>query len=63
MIELIKIQIDLSVMIDGFDGDRGTSVAGGRGYFLKVLIILNFLLCIFQLFFTVRIAFLFVIVH
>lgn len=29
-------QIDLCVMIDGFDGDRGTSVAGGRGYFLKV---------------------------
>ncbi|VDK85367.1 unnamed protein product, partial [Onchocerca ochengi] len=27
--------IDLCVMIDGFDGDRGTSVAGGRGYFLK----------------------------
>ncbi|VDK67910.1 unnamed protein product [Litomosoides sigmodontis] len=27
--------IDLSVMIGGFDGDRGTSVAGGRGYFLK----------------------------
>uniref|UniRef100_A0A158Q863 serine--tRNA ligase n=1 Tax=Elaeophora elaphi TaxID=1147741 RepID=A0A158Q863_9BILA len=27
--------VDLCVMIDGFDGDRGTSVAGGRGYFLK----------------------------
>nr|CRZ25712.1 Bm2816 [Brugia malayi] len=27
--------IDLCMMIDGFDGDRGTSVAGGRGYFLK----------------------------
>ncbi|EFO21667.2 seryl-tRNA synthetase [Loa loa] len=27
--------IDLCVMIDGFDGDRGTSIAGGRGYFLK----------------------------
>ncbi|KAK5970148.1 putative serine--tRNA ligase cytoplasmic, partial [Trichostrongylus colubriformis] len=27
--------VDLVVMIDGFDGDRGTSVAGGRGYFLK----------------------------
>ncbi|KAL4002917.1 serine--tRNA ligase [Acanthocheilonema viteae] len=27
--------IDLCVMIDGFDGDRGTCVAGGRGYFLK----------------------------
>ncbi|KIH63246.1 serine--tRNA ligase domain protein [Ancylostoma duodenale] len=27
--------VDLVVMIDGFDGDRGTTVAGGRGYFLK----------------------------
>ncbi|VDL75475.1 unnamed protein product [Nippostrongylus brasiliensis] len=27
--------VDLVVMIDGFDGERGTSVAGGRGYFLK----------------------------
>ncbi|KAK6750635.1 hypothetical protein RB195_002545 [Necator americanus] len=27
--------VDLVVMIDGFDGDRGTAVAGGRGYFLK----------------------------
>lgn len=23
------------VMCDGFDGERGTNVAGGRGYFLK----------------------------
>lgn len=23
-------------MVDGFDGERGTVVAGGRGYFLKV---------------------------
>ena len=22
-------------MCDGFDGERGTNVAGGRGYFLK----------------------------
>lgn len=35
-------QIDLCVMIDGFDGDRGTSVAGGRGYFLKVRLIHSF---------------------
>ncbi|VDP90662.1 unnamed protein product [Echinostoma caproni] len=28
--------VDLVVMVDGFDGERGTSVAGGRGYFLKV---------------------------
>uniref|UniRef100_A0A158P8M1 serine--tRNA ligase n=1 Tax=Angiostrongylus cantonensis TaxID=6313 RepID=A0A158P8M1_ANGCA len=27
--------VDLVVMIDGFDGERGTVVAGGRGYFLK----------------------------
>ncbi|CAL8068742.1 unnamed protein product [Calicophoron daubneyi] len=27
--------VDLAVMVDGFDGDRGTAVAGGRGYFLK----------------------------
>uniref|UniRef100_A0A0N5ARU6 serine--tRNA ligase n=1 Tax=Syphacia muris TaxID=451379 RepID=A0A0N5ARU6_9BILA len=27
--------VDLVVMVDGFDGDRGTSVAGGRGYFMK----------------------------
>ncbi|CAJ0931208.1 unnamed protein product, partial [Mesorhabditis belari] len=27
--------IDLVVMIDGFDGERGTTIAGGRGYFLK----------------------------
>lgn len=28
-------QVDLVVMVDGFDGERGTVVAGGRGYFLK----------------------------
>ncbi|KAH7731017.1 serine--tRNA ligasecytoplasmic-like protein [Aphelenchoides avenae] len=27
--------VDLVVMVDGFDGERGTSVAGGRGFFLK----------------------------
>ncbi|OQR74509.1 putative serine--tRNA ligase [Tropilaelaps mercedesae] len=27
--------VDLIVMIDGIDGERGTVVAGGRGYFLK----------------------------
>lgn len=27
--------VDLIVMIDGFDGERGSAVAGGRGYFLK----------------------------
>ncbi|VDN57406.1 unnamed protein product [Dracunculus medinensis] len=27
--------IDLTIMIDGFDGERGTAVAGSRGYFLK----------------------------
>ena len=28
--------VDLLVMIDGVDYERGTSVSGGRGYFLKV---------------------------
>lgn len=28
-------QVDLAVMIDGYDGERGVLVAGGRGYFLK----------------------------
>ena len=28
--------VDLVVMIDGFDGERGAIVAGSRGYFLKV---------------------------
>jgi seryl-tRNA synthetase len=28
--------IDLAVMVDGVDVDRGASVAGSRGYFLKV---------------------------
>lgn len=27
--------IDLIIMIDGMDGERGSVVAGGRGYFLK----------------------------
>ncbi|CAD6199707.1 unnamed protein product [Caenorhabditis auriculariae] len=27
--------VDLVVMVDGFDGERGTVVAGARGYFLK----------------------------
>ncbi|KAI8419850.1 hypothetical protein MSG28_008481 [Choristoneura fumiferana] len=27
--------VDLICMIDGMDGDRGTAVAGGRGYYLK----------------------------
>ncbi|KAI1733297.1 tRNA synthetase class II core domain (G, h, p, S and t) domain-containing protein [Ditylenchus destructor] len=27
--------VDLVVMIDGFDGERGAAVAGARGYFLK----------------------------
>lgn len=27
--------VDLIVMIDGMDGDAGSSVAGGRGYYLK----------------------------
>ena len=27
--------VDLVVMVDGFDGEKGTTVAGARGYFLK----------------------------
>nr|CAH8854122.1 unnamed protein product [Trichobilharzia regenti] len=27
--------VDLVVMVDGFDGERGSAIAGGRGYFLK----------------------------
>jgi len=26
-------------MIDGFDGERGAATAGGRGYYLKVVLI------------------------
>ena len=29
-------QIDLIHMVDGYDGERGSAVAGGRAYFLKV---------------------------
>jgi seryl-tRNA synthetase len=32
--------IDLAVMVDGVDVDRGASVAGSRGYFLKVTLTL-----------------------
>lgn len=28
-------QMDLVVMVDGYEGERGSVVAGGRGYFLK----------------------------
>ena len=28
--------VDLIYMIDGMDGERGSVVSGGRGYFLKV---------------------------
>ncbi|CAH8556930.1 unnamed protein product [Heterobilharzia americana] len=27
--------VDLVIMVDGYDGERGSVVAGGRGYFLK----------------------------
>nr|CDS28326.1 seryl tRNA synthetase cytoplasmic [Hymenolepis microstoma] len=27
--------VDLVTMVDGFDGERGTAIAGNRGYFLK----------------------------
>lgn len=29
--------VDLVVMVDGFEGERGTVVSGNRGYFLKGL--------------------------
>ena len=28
--------VDLVHMVDGFDGERGSNTAGGRGYYLKV---------------------------
>lgn len=28
--------VDLVVMVDGHEGDRGAVTAGGRGYYLKV---------------------------
>lgn len=33
--------VDLVVMVDGYEGEKGTIVAGSRGYFLKVSM-LNF---------------------
>lgn len=39
--------MDLVVMVDGYEGERGTVVAGGRGYFLKVTsFILSFFISI-----------------
>ena len=35
--------VDLITMIDGYDGERGTLVAGGRGYFLKVSLVITVL--------------------
>ena len=32
--------MDLLIMIDGVDYERGAAVAGGRGYFLKVRLML-----------------------
>ena len=34
--------VDLVTMVDGFDGERGAAVAGGRGYYLKVGILKYF---------------------
>lgn len=39
--------VDLIHMIDGMDGERGSVVSGGRGYFLKVVI---YYLFIFRMF-------------
>jgi len=38
--------IDLIHMIDGFDGERGASTAGGRGYYLKVVLTYVTLHCV-----------------
>ena len=35
--------VDLVVMVDGHEGDRGAVTAGGRGYYLKVCIFFPFL--------------------
>lgn len=32
--------VDLVVMVDGYEGEKGAVVAGSRGYFLKVCRIL-----------------------
>ncbi|KAF6719532.1 Serine--tRNA ligase, cytoplasmic [Oryzias melastigma] len=37
--------VDLVVMIDGYDGERGAVVAGSRGYFLKASSRANFCRC------------------
>lgn len=29
------LKVDLVTMVDGFDGERGANVAGGRSFFLK----------------------------
>jgi seryl-tRNA synthetase len=36
--------VDLIHMIDGMDAERGTVTAGGRGYYLKVLVVVQHLL-------------------
>lgn len=38
--------VDLVVMIDGYEGEKGAVVAGSRGYFLKVSLKVFFLFCI-----------------
>ena len=38
--------VDLVVMVDGVDSDRGAVTAGGRGYYLKVNIHLCLYMCI-----------------
>ena len=27
--------VDLAIMVDGYEGDKGATVAGNRGYYLK----------------------------
>ncbi len=31
--------VDLVSMVDGYDGERGQAVSGGRGYYLKVYLL------------------------
>uniref|UniRef100_A0A672MIH3 serine--tRNA ligase n=1 Tax=Sinocyclocheilus grahami TaxID=75366 RepID=A0A672MIH3_SINGR len=41
--------VDLVVMVDGYEGEKGAIVAGSRGYFLKVCCSLNALLLVFTI--------------
>ena len=38
--------VDLVVMVDGYDGERGAVTSGGRGYYLKVCTNVNSFRCL-----------------